>query len=122
MSSFLYFLNRYWKLCSICLLLVIGFLSLLPLSELPAPGGDKLHHLIAYTALVIPVALHKPAYWWLIVLFYFGFSGAIELIQPYVNRYRDWLDMAANGIGLLSGMLFAELLIKCFPARLKRNE
>lgn len=123
MSTLLYFLNRYWKQCSVFLLLVIGFLSLLPLPELPAaPGSDKTHHMIAYATLVIPVAIRKPKFWWLIVLFYLTFSGLIELVQPYVNRYGEWLDMAANSIGILCGLLITELLIFFFPARLKRIE
>ena len=33
--------------------------------------------------------------------------GAIELIQPYVNRYGEWLDLGANGLGLVVGILIA---------------
>tara|TARA_R110000772_G_scaffold110050_5_gene213523 strand:+ start:191 stop:562 length:372 start_codon:yes stop_codon:yes gene_type:complete len=123
MTTLLNFLNRYWKQCSVFLLLIIGLLSLLPLPELPAaPGSDKTHHLIAYAVLVIPVAIRKPKFWWLIVVFYLAFSGVIELVQPYVNRYGEWLDMLANSIGIICGLLISELLISLFPAKLKRIE
>ena len=123
MTVLLHFLKAYWKELSLFLLLVIGLLSLIPLSELPAtPGSDKLHHMIAYAALVIPVAVSKPKYWWLIVLLYLAFSGVIELIQPYVNRYGEWLDMAANSAGILCGLIIAQLLIYYFPARFKHPE
>ena len=35
------------------------------------------------------------------------YSGIIELIQPYVNRYGEWLDLGANGLGLIGGVLIA---------------
>ena len=42
-------------------------------------------------------------------------DGAIELIQPFVNRYAEWLDLLANlagvMIGLIAGSLFKRLII-----------
>ena len=94
-----------------------------PLDELPAtPGSDKLHHLIAYAVLVIPLVFRKPKYWWFIVILFLGYSGLIELIQPYVNRYGEWLDMAANSLGIFCGLFIAELLSFIFPARLSRSD
>ncbi|MCI5208642.1 MAG: VanZ family protein, partial [Candidatus Electrothrix sp. ATG2] len=52
----------------------------------------------------------RPRWWQLIVLLFIAFSGLIELVQPFVNRYGEWLDMAANSTGLLCGLLIAELL------------
>jgi hypothetical protein len=34
----------------------------------------------------------------------------IELIQPYVNRHADWLDMLANTSGIILGALLAHLV------------
>ncbi|XOF33520.1 MAG: hypothetical protein ACL93V_16210 [Candidatus Electrothrix sp. YB6] len=34
------------------------------------------------------------------------------MVQPYVNRYGEWLDFAANSTGILCGLLLAELLIR----------
>ncbi len=42
--------------------------------------------------------------------FFFCWSGAIELIQPYVNRYGEWLDLAANTGGLISGFIVARAM------------
>ena len=42
-------------------------------------------------------------------------GGAIEIIQPYVNRYGEWLDFMANTIGVVIGLaigLFLNKLIK----------
>ncbi|VAW49668.1 hypothetical protein MNBD_GAMMA03-1721, partial [hydrothermal vent metagenome] len=87
------FFKPYWKVLTVFTLFVITALSLWPADQLPnVVGGDKLHHLVAYMGLMFLVALPKPKYWlWLAVLFV-AWSGAIELIQPSVNRYAEWLD------------------------------
>jgi len=101
-------IRRHWLPVSALLLTIITILSLWPLEELPEmPGGDKLHHAIAYAALMFPAALKKPQHLWAVFLFYLGWSGGIELIQPYVNRYGEWNDLAANGAGLVIGWLAA---------------
>jgi len=99
---------RLWLPLTCVLWACITALSLSPLSELPeVPGSDKTHHVIAYCVLVIPVVLRKPRYWLVVVAGFVVWSGAIELIQPYVNRYGEWLDMAANVTGLMAGSILA---------------
>ncbi len=116
-------INDYWLFCTLILFASIGILSLTPLEQLPpAPGSDKLHHLIAYAALAFPVSLRRPHYWWLILLGFLLYSGLIELIQPFVNRYGEWLDMLANSAGVLIGLLLAQLLRHYFPITLKSSE
>ena len=89
-------IETYWLVLSLGLLLLIATLSLWPLDILPlsVPGSDKLHHFIAYSALVFPAALRQP-------------RRLIELVQPYVNRYGEWLDMLANITGVVCGVLLA---------------
>jgi len=112
MKQLLEMIQRHWLVVTALLLVAITGLSLSPLSKLPdVPGNDKLHHYIAYTALMLPVALSRPAGWKWMVLLFFCWSGAIELIQPYVNRYGEWGDLAANVTGLVTGLLIARLLI-----------
>ena len=67
------------------------------------PGSDKTHHLIAYSALALPTAFAIPRKWLYLGMLYIALGGAIELIQPYVNRYGEWLDFAANSAGVLIG-------------------
>ena len=84
-------------LITIFLLLVITFLSLYPLPELPEfSGTDKTHHLVAYFILVFPSGLRKPKKWGLFVFLFIIFGGVIEMIQPYVNRYGEWFDFFAK--------------------------
>ena len=123
MRNFINLLSAYWLTITVVLVAVITVLSLTPLDELPpAPGSDKLHHLIAYAALSIPLSLRKPKYWWLIIIFFLVYSGLIEIIQPYVNRYGEWLDMAANSLGIVFGILIAELFSYIFPVKLKTSD
>lgn len=113
-------IEKYWLIVTVCLLLIITGLSLWPLDSLPsAPGSDKAHHLIAYAALVFPVALRKPNRWIWFVGFFIGYSGLIELIQPYVNRYGEWLDMLANTTGVVCGVALATAINAVRKRRLK---
>lgn len=117
MIKVLIFMKTNWVFFSLVILTSITALSLWPVSQLPdVPGTDKTHHLIAYAALVFPLALRKPAHWRLIALSLVVYSGVIELIQPYVNRYGEWLDLAANAAGIVCGFLLVELIVYFFPA------
>ena len=111
MISLLAIIKTYWIASTLFMLSVITLLSLYPLESLPlVPGSDKAHHLIAYGALMFPTALRKPKYWKFICLFFICWSGMIELVQPYVNRYGEWLDMAANTLGIAGSLLIAQLI------------
>jgi hypothetical protein len=104
-------IKKYWFIITVFLLTAIATLSLWPAEHLPqVPGSDKTHHFISYGMLMLPLALQKPKHWLWIALGFASFSGAIEIIQPYVNRYGDWLDMAANVAGLSCGLLFATVI------------
>ena len=104
-------LQQYWKPVTIFLLLVIAFLSLYPLPELPGvPGTDKTHHLVAYFLLALPSGLKKPNKWVLFISLFIIFGGVIEMIQPYVNRYGEWWDFFANTIGVISGFFVGVIL------------
>lgn len=93
------------------ILVIITGLSLWPLDSLPkVPGTDKTHHFMAYAVLMLPIALRRPRYWGLIGLGLMGYSGLIELLQPYVNRYGEWLDFLANSCGIAAGALIGAII------------
>ena len=103
-ASTLGFIQTFWKAITVLLLLVITLLSLYPLPALPeVPGADKTHHLIAYGFLAFPAALKGPNKLTILLLCFVAFGGLIELIQPYVNRYGEWLDFVANTAGVALG-------------------
>ncbi len=124
MTALITMIRTYWIIITLLLLAVITLLSLTPLPSLPAvPGNDKTQHFIAYAVLTFPAVLKKPKYWLWIGLFFICWSGGVELIQPYINRYGEWLDMVANGAGIGSGILCALFINRFLPVRLqlKRN-
>ena len=95
--------NYCWPI-SLILLCVITYLSLSPLMELPkVPGTDKLHHLLAYASLALPISIKGGGRWWLALVFYLLWSAGIELVQPFVNRYGELDDFLANAAGIALG-------------------
>ncbi|MCC0175769.1 VanZ family protein [Waterburya agarophytonicola K14] len=109
-------IQKYWISLTLFILTIITLLSLSPLDELPPiPGTDKTHHFIAYAALMFPTAIKKPNYILAIALFLIAWSGAIELLQPYVNRYGDPRDLLANIMGLFCSWAIVNLMRKFFP-------
>lgn len=115
-------MRNYWLACTVFTLTVITLLSLNPISNLPSvPGGDKMHHIIAYAILMFPVALKKPKHWPFIALLFLCLSGAIELLQPLVGRHNDWLDISANWTGIILSTLFAQLIHRVYPSLLNQD-
>lgn len=103
--------EQYWQIITIVVLVLITLGSLFPVEHLPAaPGSDKTHHLIGYCALMLPIAMRRPKYWLAFALFFIVWSGLIELIQPYVNRYGEWLDMLANACGIVIAIIISQIL------------
>lgn len=116
-------IQKYWLLITAIILLAITLLSLWPLSKLPSvPGSDKTHHFIAYAALMLPTALRlsvSTKRYWVIVVFFIGYSGMIELLQPLVNRYGEWLDLLANSGGVLLGIVLGTVWQEVVNRRLR---
>ncbi len=106
----LHLIRTKWLVCTALTLAAITVLSFRSLAVPDVPGGDKTLHLVAYAALMFPAGLRRPKRLAAIFFFFFFYSGAIELIQPYVNRCGEWLDLAANTLGLICGLLLAEVL------------
>ncbi len=115
-------IKDHWFNLSVLIFLAITTLSLYPLDYLPeVPGTDKTHHLIAYATLAYPTALRKPNRWIYIIIFFVFYGGLIELIQPYVNRYGEWLDMLANTSGVFVGIILASLTNKFYKREIKKQ-
>ena len=103
-KTFLLFYEN-WKIYTYLIFIIITFLSLYPLQKQPnIPGSDKIYHLIAYSALAIGVGLRRPSNYVLIIIFFSFYSGLIEIIQPYVNRFREIEDFLFNNLGIFIGL------------------
>ncbi len=106
MTRLLILLRNNWVACTAIALAAVTVLSLWPLSTLPeAPGGDKTHHLLAYALVTLPLGLRKPRRWGALCLLIVAYSGMIELLQPFVHRYGEWLDLFANSCGVAGGFI-----------------
>jgi len=85
--------------------LTISWLTLTPqdLPKVDTLPVDKLAHVAAFAALILPSAILRPRFlWWIFPLAaLLGFS--IELIQPYVGRSQEWMDVVADCVGLFVG-------------------
>ncbi len=103
--------KKHWVVLTLLILTAITILSLWPADQLHLGSGrDKIQHFIAYAALMLPVALRKPKSWIALGTFLVIYSGIIELIQPFVNRYGEWADLLANTGGVLFGIIIAAFL------------
>jgi len=121
MTRFIPLIKKNWVAISGTALVVITILSLLPLKELPSvPGNDKIHHYIAYAFLMFPVALRKPGKWLLLAIGFIAYSGVIELVQPYVNRYCEWQDLMVNIAGVVCGMVLGVAVDHLFGSKGKK--
>jgi len=110
--------KRYGLGLSLGLLVAVTIMSLIPVDQLPrVSGSDKLHHSLAYGVIALPIALLRPAHWsWLLVAV-FVWSGLIELLQPLSNRYAEWLDLFANGFGIILAYVVSLILLKITTRR-----
>jgi len=121
MTKILNVIEAHWIALTLLTLAVITVFSLWPESTAPMmPGTDKSHHLMAYAVLMFPAALRKPERWIWIGLFFSAYGGVIEFLQPFVNRNGEWLDMAASTIGVVCGLIAAELVKRFSQLFLKR--
>lgn len=82
---------------------LIGFATLTPIQNPGVPGTDKSHHLIAFAALALPLSFSRPPLAPWIVLAATLYGGVIELIQPFVGRSAEVLDLMADATGAVIG-------------------
>ena len=95
-------------------LLVGTFVGVTVLSVLPTPQvdgleSDKLNHLIAYTVhtlllvLSLPGDRRLPRGLWVALPSLLIYGAVIEVVQHYIGRQFDLMDMVANAVGVLLG-------------------
>ena len=106
----LFRITQNWKSITILLLISITFFSFYNSSfDLTRKiyHIDKLFHFIAYMILTLPSALAKLRYKYLLGLLFFNYSLSIEILQPFVGRNGEILDLVANLFGILTAFLIA---------------
>ena len=86
---------------TVALAALIGLATFIPAQKSPnAPGTDKLLHVIAYAALVLPMHFAKPHQFWKYAVCGIMFGSFIELAQPFVNRSGEVGDVLADACGI----------------------
>ena len=118
MNKLIALIKNNWLALTLVSVVTVTISSLWPVDQLPqVPGTDKLHHVIAYAMVMFPIALRRPERWVWFGLLVVAYSGGIELVQPYMNRYAEWLDLLANSAGVVSAVVIAELINRVFPSQ-----
>ena len=100
-----------WALTAALALVILALtLSPRPIVLADFNQADKLYHLAAFAALIMPTALWRPhrIAWTIAAGLILGLG--IEIIQPHVGREGSALDFLADALGLALGAACGWLL------------
>ena len=96
---------------TIAIAFAIGLATLIPVETLlNVSASDKFYHLISFAILTLPIAIIRPKAMWLILSLSIAYGGAIELLQPLVNRNCEMADFLADAFGAILGVLVTRAL------------
>ena len=101
---------------TVVIAVLIGMATLTPVEELPAvSGSDKLYHLISFAILTLPIAVIRPKALRVILILSVGYGGAIEVLQPLVDRNCELADFLADVCGVALGMAMSKAFVRLLP-------
>jgi VanZ family protein len=115
----------FWLSGGAALVLFVTYLCLRPSTggEQLFPNADKWAHFLAFFALAgMLLALVERRYYASVCLGLLAFGGAIEIAQyllPY-GRSAEWLDLAADGVGIVAGWLVSVPFRESWLQRIER--
>ena len=90
---------------ALCIAVVIAAATPTPWAGKLAPQGvDKLFHTAGFAVLVVPLLAVHLKTGLVIAPLALVLGGAIEPIQPYVNRFGDFSEFWADFMGVLIGV------------------
>lgn len=96
---------------TLILALGIAYGTLSPAPEIPSlPGNDKANHFQAFLLLTLPTAILAPRRMVWTVPMIVAFGAAIELIQPFVGRDREFGDFAIDCLGCIMGIVIGWII------------
>ena len=106
-----------WAL-GLCMLAILVLSLAPPSSSLPTTGWDKSNHLLGFAVLAFFSHWAWPARTAVALAALLAYGGLIEVLQSFTPyRYADFVDLFADGVGLLLGELVARLATYRTPAR-----
>lgn len=108
------------KILIIAIIVTVSILYLslmrMPKYNIAISHIDKLQHCIAYFTLSISwlLTFYKQNKKYLVVISCILFGIIIEILQQTITSYRtgDYLDIIANSVGVLLGLLFFTVFFK----------
>jgi VanZ family protein len=108
-----------WRWLLAFAMLGLLVLSLLPPSvRLPSTGWDKSNHMIGFATLALLSHWAWPGRTVIALAALLAYGGLIEVLQSFTpNRFAEFGDLIADGIGLLVGEIVARLLVYWLPSR-----
>jgi VanZ family protein len=93
-----------------CLVVVLVLSLMPPQFPLPTTGWDKSNHVMVYAVLAMLGCMSYPQSKAPVLLGLLVYGGVIELLQGLTGyRSAEWLDVIADGLGLLVGWQFARV-------------
>jgi VanZ family protein len=106
---------------------VLTVASIVPVNMLPSQSADvwdKAQHAFGFAWLAFLGLLSYPRRPAVVAVSLLAYGGAIELAQAATGwRYGEWLDLTADGVGILLGTLAWWLLRRMAqPATLKPQD
>ena len=112
---------KLWFGLGYLLLALVAYLSLVPITT-EVPASDKTLHLITYAGLsaFFTTLVQASRSLWLVAAGLVLFGVLLEILQGLTGyRFFEWLDMLANSLGVLAGLLFR---LTPIPIRFRRAE
>lgn len=98
----------------ILVLAAVCYLSFSPslVKVIDVPYIDKAEHTLAYLVLTLLGCAGLSRRVWIVPLLLFGFGVVAEFVQESIGREFSWADMAANGAGVLLGVVIYALICR----------
>jgi len=98
----------------ILVLAAVCYLSFSPslVKVIDVPCIDKAEHTLAYLVLTLLGCAGLSRRVWIAPLLLFGFGVVAEFVQESIGREFSWGDMAANGAGVLLGVVIYALFCR----------
>lgn len=108
-----------WRWLLFIAMLVLLVLCLVPVPpQLPSTGWDKSNHALAFAVLAFLGNRAWPGRTAPVLLGLLAYGGLIEVLQSFTpDRFAEWGDLLADGIGLVLGEAVAQLMWRHVPRR-----
>lgn len=103
-----------WRWLLAIAMLALLVLSLMPPSpRMPSTGWDKSNHALGFAVLAMLGHASWPGRTWAVLAGLLAYGALIEVLQSLTpDRFAEWGDLLADGVGLLIGKACAVLLMR----------